>query len=64
MTLETSAMVQVRIRQQLHPLGHSHRGIPCRSLYETKAYAHGAQHGGELRLVQQNGYCGKYTLVT
>lgn len=63
MTLETSAMVQVGLRQQGHHCVVLTRLYNFRSLYEAEAYAHGAQHGGELRPVQQNGYCGMYALV-
>ena len=62
MTLETSVMVQVGLWQQRHPFVILILLCPSRSLYETEAYAHGTQHGGELRLVQQNGHCGKYAL--
>lgn len=63
MTLETSAMVQVGLQQHVHQWVVLTTLYNRRSLYEAEAYAHGAQHGGELRLVQQNGHCGKYALV-
>lgn len=52
MTLETSATVQVGLRQQVHQWVVLTRLYYSRSLYEAEAYAYGAQHGGELRPVQ------------